>query len=69
MIVNREFATHGHTVRLFVEEGANGWDVREECDSAVVHVEHYNDWHRVERAMQLLEMEARRHGPADSPHC
>ncbi len=33
---------------------------REALDSAVVHVEHHDDWHRVERAMQILELKARR---------
>ena len=69
MVIDREFATHGHVVRLTVEERAGGWDVQEESDSAVVHVKHYDDWHRVERAMRLLEMEARRHGPAVLAHC
>jgi hypothetical protein len=69
MSVNREFASHGHMVRLAIEERANGWDVQEECDSALVHVEHYDDWHRVERAMRLREREVRRHGPAHIAHC
>jgi hypothetical protein len=69
MLINREFATEGHVIRLAVEQTANGWDVEEQCDSSVVHVEHHDDWHRVERAMWLLEMEAHRHGAAHTAHC
>ena len=69
MVIDREFATQGHVVRLAVEERAGGWDVQEESDSAIVHVKHYDDWHRVERAMRLLEMQVRRHGPVVIPHC
>jgi hypothetical protein len=69
MSLDRQFATHGHMFRLAVEEKASGWDVQERYDSALVHVEHHDDWHRVERAMWLLEMEAFRHGSAHIPHC
>ncbi len=68
MVIDRQFATHGHVVRLAVEEKRYGWDVREECDTRLVHVEHHDDWHRIERAMRLLEMEARRHDPAHVTH-
>jgi len=60
MLIDREFATDGHVIRLSVEQTAKGWLVEEERDSAIVHVEHHNDWHRVERAMRRLEMKARR---------
>ena len=69
MVLDRKFATHGHVIRLVVEETAFGWDVQERCDAAVVHVEHHDDWHHVERAMRLLEREARHHGPVDVAHC
>jgi hypothetical protein len=59
MITDRELATHGHVVRLAVEETDAGWDVEERRDAAVVHVEHHNDWHRVELAMLRLEREKR----------
>ena len=60
MVIDREFATDGHVVRLAVEQTSQGWLVEEQRDSAIVHVEHHNDWHRVERAMRRLEMKARR---------
>jgi hypothetical protein len=68
-MVDRQFATRGHVFRLAVEEKANGWEVQERCDSTLVHVEHHDDWHRVERAVWLLEMKALCHGSADIPHC
>ena len=54
MVIDREFATDGHVIRLAVEQTANGWDVEQRRDSTV---EHHDDWHRVERAMWRLEME------------
>jgi hypothetical protein len=57
MVIDREFATDGHVIRLAVEQTANGWDVEQRRDATVVHVEHHDDWHRVERAMRRLEME------------
>jgi hypothetical protein len=37
--------------------GASGWEVRLEEDRSVRRVEHYRDWHRVERALALIERE------------
>lgn len=68
-MVDRRFFVNGHTIHLGVEPTTSGWDVREECDSALVHVEHHDDWHRVERAMDLLELKANSHDVhADTPH-
>jgi hypothetical protein len=58
MVADRRFSSHGHVVQLGARMTANGWDVQEELDSEIVHVEHHDDWHRVERAIQLLEMKA-----------
>jgi hypothetical protein len=68
MIIDREFAVGGHMLRLTVEEAAIGWDVRERCDSTIIHVEHHNDWHRVERAVTLLELTALRQNVARAGH-
>jgi len=68
MIIDRRFAAGGHVFRLAVEEAAVGWEIQERCDSTIVHVEHHDDWHRVERAVQILEMEAFRHGKAHAVH-
>jgi len=68
MIIDRELAVDGHVLRLTVEEAAIGWDVRQRCDSIIVHVEHHNDWHRVERAVKLLELTALRQDVARAGH-
>jgi hypothetical protein len=68
MIIDRKFAIGGHVIRLAVEIAASGWDVQEQCDSTVTHTEHHADWHRVECAMQRLEMEALRHGAVHPAH-
>ncbi|HUK37096.1 MAG TPA: hypothetical protein VLV86_24440 [Vicinamibacterales bacterium] len=61
MLIDRHIATGGHIVHLAIEQSTEGWDVREELDAKTVHVEHHEDWHRVERAMDRLEREVR-HG-------
>ena len=35
-----------------------GWEVRFEEDRTVRRLDHYEDWHRVERARALFEREA-----------
>ena len=62
MLIDRQIPAQGHVVRIVTELSAVGWDVREELDSMTVHAEHYNDWHRVERAMDRLEREVRNGG-------
>ncbi len=48
----------GHTRRFLIEaRGVNGWEVREEQDSAVVSAKVYDDWHRVERARSVFQEE------------
>jgi hypothetical protein len=68
MLFEQRIAANGHSIHLAVRQAAAGWDVQEAFDSAIVHVEHYDDWHRVERAMQRLEREAHRHDEADTAH-
>ena len=68
MLIDREFTTDGHVIRLAVEQAAKGWNVEEQRDSTIVHVEHHTDWHRVERAMRRLEREARRGGGRAAHH-
>ena len=63
MLLDRHIIAGDHLVHLAIEQSAAGWDVREELDSTTVHVEHHNDWHHVERAMDRLEREVR-HGVA-----
>lgn len=51
----RTRTTDGHTDALEVTSNAQGWEVRETRDSAVVRTQRYSDWHRVERAVQVFE--------------
>jgi hypothetical protein len=37
--------------------GASGWEVRLEEDQVVRRLDHYHDWHRVERALASFERE------------
>jgi hypothetical protein len=55
----REYTHAGHTDRFTVTRGSAGWDVREERDNHVVRKVNYQDWHRVERAMQVFELARR----------
>jgi hypothetical protein len=58
-MLTREFANAGHVDRFTVTRGDAGWDVREERDNLVVRKINYQDWHRVERAMQAFELSRR----------
>lgn len=46
-----------HIRRYSITPGAAGWEVREERDSRVVRHQHYQDWHRVERAERVFSIE------------
>ena len=61
MLLDRYITAGKHVVHLTIDQSNAGWDVCEELDSTTVHVEHHDDWHRVERAMDRLEREVR-HG-------
>ena len=41
--------------RLKVTRQPAGWEVREERDAKVIKTSIYNDWHRVERAVQEFD--------------
>ena len=36
----------------------SGWEVRLEEDRTLRRLDHYDDWHRVERALMLFQREA-----------
>ena len=36
----------------------SGWEVRFEEDRTLRRLDHYDDWHRVERALMLFQREA-----------
>ena len=58
MSLDRHLIGHGHVHRFVVTHNLEGWDVREEEDSAVLLRAHLEDWHRVERDIQLFEIRA-----------
>lgn len=47
----------GHTRRFAVAENGGAWEVRTEEDSQLVRKVRYDDWHRVERALQTIRLE------------
>lgn len=54
----RNLSHGGHTRRFVITaRDAQGWEVREEQDSAVVRAKIYDDWHRVERARSVFQVE------------
>jgi len=53
----RERTTSGHTETLVITKNAHGWEVRETHDRAVVRTQQYSDWHRVERALQVFDLQ------------
>lgn len=64
-MLTREFAHAGHVTRVTITRSAVGWDLQEERDDRVVRHANYTDWHRVERAMQVIALaEHRDAGPA-----
>lgn len=50
----REHSTPEPIDIITVTKSADGWEVRETHDSEVVRTQHYSDWHRVERAVQVF---------------
>jgi hypothetical protein len=54
----KELRQAGHTRRFVITEARDeGWEVREEADDRILRVQHYRDWHRVERARLRMEQE------------
>jgi len=52
--------THAGQVKRFsivTDERGDGWELRIEQDSRIVRQIRYADWHRVERALLLIEQE------------
>ena len=47
-----------HVRHYSISAGSAGWEVKLEEDRTLRRLDHYQDWHRVERAMALFEREA-----------
>jgi len=58
MSVERHLTNHGRVHRFVVTNDVGGWEVREEEDSSVLRLVRRQDWHRVERDIQLFEIRA-----------
>ena len=56
-MVTREHRDGAHIRKFTVTRGLVGWDVREERDSEVVRRMTYTDWHRVERALRVFDLQ------------
>ena len=46
-----------HVRTYSISAGGTGWEVRLEEDRTLQRLEHYTDWHRVERMLALFERE------------
>lgn len=54
---NHRLEHQGRTRGFLIEtRAAGGWDVLEEQDRRVVREVHYDDWHRVERQLNVFAM-------------
>ncbi len=51
--------SHADHVRTYSirAAGTSGWEVRLEEDEKLQRLDHYRDWHRVERTLALFERE------------
>ena len=55
---SKELRFAGHVKRFLISGmGQDGWEVREEQDERVVKQVRYTDWHRVERALGMFNLE------------
>ena len=53
----RELYRAGHTRKFSITDVGNGWEVRDEQDSRVLKAVRYTDWHRVERALNMITLQ------------
>jgi hypothetical protein len=54
----QELTNAGHVRRFEIRsEGAEGWEMRVEEDSALLRRQRFTDWHRVERALTRVALE------------
>jgi hypothetical protein len=54
----KELHRAGHTRKFSIKDlGPAGWEVRDEQDSRILKHVRYNDWHRVERALNMFHLQ------------
>jgi hypothetical protein len=57
IMFNHRLEHQGRTRGFMIEtRAAGGWDVLEEQDRRVVREVHYDDWHRVERQLNVFAL-------------
>lgn len=47
-----------HVRHYSISTATSGWEIRLEEDSKLRRLDRYHDWHRVERALELISREA-----------
>ena len=54
----KELYRAGHTRKFLIRDlGASGWEIRDEQDDRVLKQVCYTDWHRVERALSMFNLQ------------
>jgi hypothetical protein len=54
----KELYRAGHTRKFSIRDrGASGWEIRDEVDDRVLKQVSYTDWHRVERALNMFNLQ------------
>ena len=54
----KELYRAGHTRKFSIKDvGMAGWEVRDEQDDRVLKAVRFTDWHRVERAMNMFNLQ------------
>jgi len=54
----KELYRAGHTRKFSIRDlGVSGWEVRDEQDDCVLKQVRYTDWHRVERALNMFNLQ------------
>lgn len=54
----KELHRAGHTRKFSIQDvGKAGWEVRDEQDNRVLKRVNYTDWHRVERALNMFNLQ------------
>ena len=54
----KELSRAGHTRKFSIRDlGASGWEIRDEQDDRVLKQVCYTDWHRVERALSMFNLQ------------
>jgi hypothetical protein len=53
----KELYRAGHRRKFSITDVGGGWEVRDEQDEHVLKAARYTDWHRVERALNMFNLQ------------